>query len=311
MFAFFNPFDFNDPISYAVPGFVILVVTEWYLRRKRNMAPMDYGDAAASIGLGLGAVVIELGVKAVFIGVYLWLYQFRIFDNLGPATVEGFADINWHLAHWWVWVIVFFADDFTFYWHHRLSHEIRILWAAHINHHSSQQYNLATALRQSWTEYLYKNIWWIWMPLVGFHPLMIMTMSAINLIYQFWTHTELVGKLGFFEKIFNTASHHRVHHASDIKYLDKNYAGILIIWDKMFGTFQEEEETPNYGITSNIHTNNLLKITFHEVINIIHDVKKADKFTDKLKYIFYAPGWSADGNDQRAKTLQKKMLKNS
>jgi sterol desaturase/sphingolipid hydroxylase (fatty acid hydroxylase superfamily) len=305
----FNPFDFNDPVTYAIPGFVLLIVLEWFIRRRMKMREMDYKEAAASIGMGLVSVVVDLGVKAVAIGFFLWLYQFRLFDTLGPSDVSGFFDLQWHKAHWWVWIIAFFADDFTFYWHHRLSHEIRMLWATHINHHSSQQYNLATALRQSPAEYLYKKIWWIWMPLLGFHPFMILILMQISLIYQFWIHTETINKLGFLEKIFNTPSHHRVHHASDVEYLDKNYAGVLIIWDRLLGTFREEKQRPNYGITKNINTYNLAKITFHEAIALWNDMKRADNVKDKFKYLFYAPGWSHDGIDQRARTLQKKMQK--
>jgi len=147
------------------------------------------------------------------------------------------------------------------------------------------------------------------MALLGFHPLMILTLHQLNLIYQFLPHTETVKHLPkWYEFIFNSPAHHRVHHSSEIKYLDKNYAGVFIIWDRIFGTFREEDEGfPVYGITTNIHTNNLLKITFHEVVNIVNDVKRAPTFKDKLHYIFNAPGWSHDGEDQRAKKLQKKI----
>ncbi len=305
----FNPFDFNDPVTYAIPGFIILIITEWYLRRKRKLEEMDYRLSASSIGMGLVSVVVDIGVKAVAIGFFIWLYQFRLFDNLGPATIEGFFDLEWHKAHWWVWILCFFADDFTFYWHHRLSHEIRVLWTAHINHHSSVQYNFSTALRQSPKEYLYKKIWWIWMPLLGFHPLMILTCMQISLIYQFVLHTELVGKLGFLEWFMNTPSHHRVHHGSDIAYLDKNYAGVFIIWDRLFGTFQKEEFKPQYGITKNIDSYNLIDITFHEFIALSRDVKNAKTWKHKLGFIFHSPGWNPYGADQRAKTLQKTSKK--
>lgn len=306
----FNPFDFNDPVTYFIPGFVLLIILEWSIRRRMKLKQMDYKEAAASIGMGLIAVVVDLGVKAVAIGFFIWLYQFRIFDNLGPENVAGFLDLEWHKQHWWVWILAFFADDFTFYWHHRLSHEIRVLWATHVNHHSSQEYNLAVALRQSSTEYLYKKVWWIWMPLLGFHPFMILTLMQISLIYQFWIHTETINKLGFFEKFMNTPSHHRVHHASNIEYLDKNYAGVLIIWDRLFGTFKEEMHRPTYGITKNINTYNLWKISFHEFQSLYNDLKHTDKWSDKLKLIFYSPGWSPNGEDQRASTLQKNLYKN-
>ena len=245
--------------------------------------------------MGLGSLVIDILTKGLALGTYTILYQYRLFD------------IGWH---WWAWVLILFADDITFYFHHRLSHEVRILWAAHVNHHSSTTLNLATALRQSWGEQFYKYIWWLWMPLVGFNPLMMLMMMSFSLIYQYWVHTELIKRLPrWYEFIFNTPSHHRVHHASNIRYLDQNHAGILIIWDRMFGTFSPEmdNEKPVYGITKNINTYNLFKIAGHEFVDVYHDVKRAHKFTDKLKYIFYPPGWSHDGPDLRAKTLRKNL----
>jgi sterol desaturase/sphingolipid hydroxylase (fatty acid hydroxylase superfamily) len=311
-FSLFNPLDFNDPVTYAIPGFVLIIVAEFYFYlRKRNKLTKDYlKDASASIGLGLGSLVIDLGTKAVAVGYLLWFYQFRIFDNLGPASVSEFASWAWQKSHIWVWVIALFMQDFAFYWHHRLSHEIRLLWAAHINHHSSTNLNFAVALRQSWLELLYKDMWYIPLALIGIHPLMILTMHQFNLIYQFLTHTEAIRRMPkWFEFIFNTPSHHRVHHSSNIKYLDKNYAGIFIIWDRLLGTFtQEEEQEPCvYGITKNIHTYNLFKITFHELQAIIKDVQNAPNLKSKIQYIFNAPGWSHTGDDQRAKTLQKKL----
>jgi sterol desaturase/sphingolipid hydroxylase (fatty acid hydroxylase superfamily) len=247
--------------------------------------------------MGLGSLVINILMKALAFAGYSFLYQYRLFD------------LGWH---WWVWILILFADDFTFYWHHRLSHEIRILWAAHVQHHSSQTLNLATALRQSWTELLYKYFWWFWLPLVGFHPLMILMMMSVSLIYQFWPHTELVGKLPrWYEFLFNTPSHHRVHHASNIRYLDRNHAGILMIWDRMFGTFAEEDlkEKPIYGITTNITSLNPLVIVSHEYKNIWIDFKRARTFGDKIRYLFLPPGWSHDGTDQRAKTLRNNLNK--
>ena len=233
-------------------------------------------------------------MKLLAFGAYTFLHQFAIFE------------IGWQ---WWAWIILLFADDFTFYWHHRLSHEIRVLWAAHINHHSSQKMNLGTALRQSWVEQLYKYMWWLWLPLIGFDPLMILVMMSISLIYQFFLHTELVFKFPKpIEFFFNTPSHHRAHHAVNPRYLDQNHAGILIIWDRMFGTFAEEveDDLPVYGITNNIDSHNLLHIAMHEYQNLWQDVKKAPKFSDKLKYIFYPPGWSHDGKDNTSVTIRKK-----
>ncbi len=307
----FNPLDFNDPITYAVPGFIIFVLAEFFLfyRKKYTLTTAHYKDAVASLSLGIGSAILDLGIKAIAIGYLLWFYQFRIFDNFGPSSVAEFASLEWHKQHWYIWILGFFLQDFTFYWYHRFAHEIRLFWAAHVNHHSSEYMHYSTALRQSWLELLFKDAFYIPMALLGFHPLMILTLHQLNLIYQFLPHTETIKHLPkWYEFIFNSPAHHRVHHSSEIKYLDKNYAGVLIIWDRIFGTFRNEDEGfPIYGITTNIKTNNVLKITFHEVIDLAKDVKRAPKFSDKLNYIFQSPGWSHDGIDQRAKTLQKDL----
>lgn len=283
----------NVILAYSIPIFAVLIAIEAFISYKENKELYVGKDFLASISMGIGAVIIGAGMKTLAFIFYTFLYQFKNFD-IG--------------TQWWAWVLLFFADDFTFYWHHRLSHEVRLLWAAHINHHSSVKMNLGTALRQSWAELLYKYIWWSWLPIVGFAPIMIFAMQTISLVYQFFQHTELVKKLPKpIEFIFNTPSHHRVHHGSNIKYLDQNHAGVLIIWDKIFKTFQKEEEKPVYGITTNINTYNPLKIASHEFITLCKDVKKAPGLANKLKYIFYAPGWSHNGIDLRAKTLRKNI----
>ena len=168
----------------------------------------------------------------------------------------------------WAWIAIFFLDDFTYYWFHRVSHECRFWWAAHVNHHSSQEYNLSTAVRQSWTSVIV-GTWTPWIPLalLGFPPAMILAQQGFNLFYQFWIHTEVVRRMpAWFEYLFNTPSHHRVHHASNPRYLDRNYAGVLMVWDRLFGTFVEErdEEPARYGIMKNIETYNPIRIAFHE-----------------------------------------------
>jgi sterol desaturase/sphingolipid hydroxylase (fatty acid hydroxylase superfamily) len=283
----------EDPTVYFIPGFVALILLEiWLGYREQRNVHKDVKDSAASIGMGIGSLVIGVGVKTLAFGIFMFLYQYRIFD-LGPAK-------------WYAWVLLFFADDLSFYWHHRLSHQVRILWAAHVNHHSSVNYNLAVALRQSWTEILYKYTFWMWLPLVGFHPVMILTMMSISLIYQFWVHTETIGRLGFLEWFMNTPSHHRVHHASNTRYLDRNHAGILIIWDRLFGTFEPETEKVKYGLTSNIHTYNLLEIAFHEYRNIYRDIKRAPALGDKLRYLIMPPGWSHDGSTLTSDQLRER-----
>lgn len=287
----------NKILAISIVVFFILISIEAiidYRQKKQLYATKDF---FASISMGFGSLFVGGTMKFLALLVYTFLYQFRLFD-LG--------------SEWWVWVLIFFADDFTFYWHHRLSHEVRVLWAAHVNHHSSVRMNLGTALRQSWAEQLYKYVWWLWLPLVGFAPIMIIVMQTISLVYQFFQHTELIRKLPKpIEWIFNTPSHHRVHHGSNIKYLDQNHAGILIIWDRLFNTFQEEEEQVKYGITVNIDSYNPFKIASHEYISLFKDVNRAKSLGDKLKYLFMPPGWSHDGEDQRARTLRKNIVNNA
>lgn len=288
---------FTDDVTvYFVPGFIVLIALELYISYRNKLKIHEPKDSVASIGMGIGSLIIGFGVKFAAFGLFLYLYQFDVFG------------LKQHLGmdKWYAWLLLLFADDFSFYWHHRLSHHIRILWAAHINHHSSVNYNLAVALRQSWTEILYKYVFWMWLPLIGFHPIMIFTMMGISLLYQFWVHTKTIKRLGPLEWIMNTPSHHRVHHASNVRYLDRNHAGIFIIWDRLFGTFQEEldEDPAIYGITSNIHTYNLFKIAFHEYQNILKDVRDAPDLKSKLAYMFAPPGWSHDGRSKTSDQLR-------
>lgn len=289
-----NPFEIDPVIGFAIPVFLVFIGIEILIRRQQHLEGYDAPDAWASLAMGVGSAIINLGTKTLAFMAMIWLYSHRVFD-IG--------------ADWWAWLLLFFCEDFTFYLHHRSCHEIRLFWAAHVNHHSSQQYNLAIALRQSWGELIHKYFWWMWLPFIGFHPLMVITMMTISLIYQFFQHTEVLDRLPKpIEFIFNTPSHHRVHHASNVRYLDRNHAGILIIWDRLFGTFEEEkkdEEAVIYGITTNIHTNNPFKIATHEYAAMFRDVAKAPGLKAKLGYIFGPPGWSHDGSTQTAKQMRE------
>ncbi|MCB9257179.1 MAG: sterol desaturase family protein [Chitinophagales bacterium] len=285
----------NIVLAYSIPIFALLIIVEFALSAYQKKDLYYLKDTASSLAMGFGSLFFGATMKFLALLFYTFLYQYRIFE------------IGWQ---WWAWILIFFADDFTFYWHHRLSHEVRILWAAHVNHHSSVKMNLGTALRQSWAEQIYKYLWWSWLPLVGFNPLMIFTMQTISLVYQFFQHTEYLRKLPKpIEWFFNTPSHHRVHHGSNIRYLDQNHAGILIIWDRLFGSFQEEldEEKVVYGITSNINSYNPFVIASHEFVALAKDVKNAPGLKNKIKYLFMPPGWSHNGPDLRAKTLRKQL----
>ncbi len=285
----------GEVVQYAIPIFFILIIVESYIIYKDEREILNLKDSMSSITMGLGSVLFNLIAKVLYFLLFMYLYNhFKIFEI-------GYQ--------WWAWLILLFADDFSFYWHHRMSHQVRILWAAHSVHHSSEYYNLSTALRQSWTEWSYKYMFWIWLPILGFHPLMIFTMMSISLIYQFFLHTEKVNKLGFLEIFMNTPSHHRVHHGSNVLYLDKNHAAIFIIWDKMFGTFQAEleEEKVIYGLTDNIKTYQPIKIAFIEYLRIYKSVfQKGVSFKNVFQYLINPPGWSHDGSSKTTKELQDK-----
>jgi sterol desaturase/sphingolipid hydroxylase (fatty acid hydroxylase superfamily) len=290
--------EFDNPVIYAIPFFLLLTGIESYINYKERKNFYELKDSLASISMGIGSLFIDIVFKSfAFIAFSFLFTEYGFFKEQLSWTIIG-------------WILLFFLDDFTFYWHHRLSHEIRILWAAHVNHHSSVQYNLSTAVRQSWTEVAYKYIFYLWLPLLGFDPIMILTQISINLIFQFWIHTKMIKKMpAWFEYIFNTPSHHRAHHASNVQYLDKNHAGTLIIWDRMFGTFMPEKEEVVYGITNNIKSYNPLKIASHEFSSLWKDFNRSKSLSHKLKYIFYPPGWSHDKSSFTAKEMLKNLNK--
>ena len=277
-------------VQYAVPIFIVLVTVEILLFARGligvhgSRLRYDVKDTAASLAMGTGQTASgALVFGFVLSGAYM-LHEYALFD------------LGWS---WWVLILCFFIEDLSFYWSHRLSHEIRWFWASHVVHHSSQHYNLSTALRQNWTD-MATGAWIFYIPiiLIGFPIEMILMFRGASSIYQFWIHTESVPKLGLIEKVMNTASHHRVHHATNPEYLDRNHAGVLIIWDKLFGTFVEErEDVPiRYGIVKNIGTFNPLKIAFHEWVALIGDAVRAPGLKAKLGYIFGPPGWCHDGS---------------
>ena len=281
-------------ILYAVPFFAISILVEGIFLYREQRERIDIKDSFTSVALGFGNLFSGLITKTIMAVIFWYLY-----DNFHIFTLDGSA--------WWMWVLAFFADDFSYYWFHREAHLIRYFWASHKVHHSSEKYNLATAVRQTWTGNItFSYIFYLWMPIIGFHPIVILVMQQVSLLYQYWIHTETIGKMWRpFEYIFNTPSHHRAHHGSDVKYLDKNYAGIMIIWDRMFGTFIEETDRPTYGLVENVNTNNPVKIAFGEWIDMGKDVISNPKHT--LNYIFGRPGWSHDGSRKTAREMQKEL----
>ena len=291
--------NFPPVIIYAIPFFVLAMLLEFFVASTKNIKSYTAKDAFSSIAMGLGNVFIGFVSKLfVFAALYYVYENFRVFTI--PIT-------------WWSFIILIFLDDFSYYWFHRTSHENRFFWASHVVHHSSKHYNLSTALRQTWTGSFYSFIFWLWLPLIGFHPGMIIFQMSISLLYQFWIHTELIQKMPkWIELFFNTPSHHRVHHGSNPIYLDKNHAGILIIWDKLFGTFQPElkSEKVQYGLVVNIKTYNPIFIAFNEWGALFKDLNtKNISVKDRIKYLYKPPGWKHDGTGKLSTDLKEEWLK--
>jgi len=290
-----DPAQASNLILYAIPAFVIAVVVEaLWARRHRDDAQIrgyELRDSAASMTMGLLNVIILGFSKLLWIPFYTWLYQHRVAD-IGTA--------------WWTWIVLLLGEDLCYYWFHRVHHEVRLLWACHVNHHSSQRFNLSTALRQPLLTPLSEPIFWAPLPLIGFPPWMVLLAQTWSLFYQFWIHTEAVDRLGPLEWFMNTPSHHRVHHGKNVPYLDKNHGGIFIIWDRLFGTFAPETEHVAYGLTKDIQTFNPLRIGFHEFAAIGRDVVRTPGLGAKLGYLLAPPGWSHDGSSQTATQLQRR-----
>ena len=278
---------FPDMVDLAIPFFLVTLLAEACLSWFRSDIDYELKDTLASLSMGIGNVLVGSTVGVIVYYAYVFVYGFRIFD-LGYA--------------WWVFPLCFFAEDFAYYWFHRIGHESRWFWASHVIHHSSQKYNLSTALRQTWTSSITMNfIFHLPLLLLGFPPPMVFFFQGLSLVYQYWIHTEAIGKMPrWFEAVANTPSHHRVHHATNPRYLDANYAGVLIVWDRLMGTFvaEREDERPAYGIVKNLDTYNPLRIAFHEWAAIARDVTSTRNPAEIRKYLFGPPGWSPDGSRQ-------------
>ncbi|WP_017672436.1 sterol desaturase family protein [Blastomonas sp. AAP53] len=285
--------DLPNPTELAIPAFVLLILIEIWWVRGRDARAYEPRDTLTSLALGLGSTVAGALTGGLALLIAFQVYEHRIFD------------IGWA---WWAWPIAFVVDDFAYYWVHRLGHRVRWMWAAHVIHHSSQHYNLSTALRQTWTGFFTPGLL-VGLPMfwLGFHPLMIAFCGGINLIYQFWIHTEAVKRLPrWFEAVMNTPSHHRVHHAINPRYLDSNYAGVFIIWDRMFGTFvpERDDEPIRYGIVKQLGSFNLIWAAFHEWVGIARDMWSAPGLSNKLGYLLRPPGWSHDGSRETSDTIK-------
>ena len=286
----FNP----DLLLHAAPAMVLLAISEFILMNHEQRSKETKQNLLNSYMLAAGFLTVTATMKTVPFLLYTWLYQFRLFDL--------------ELAAWWVIILCIACDDFTCYWSHRMTHSVRFFWASHLVHHSSETYNLTSGSRQSWVGvYTGSFLLWAWLPLIGFSPEMILYVKSISTIYQFFLHTEAIKKFpAWVEFVFNTPSHHRVHHSSDLENLDMNNGAMLIIWDRLFGTFREEMTlNHHYGLCKKIEDPTPISINFKEFSDIIRDVKKVRSLKHKFMYVFGAPGWSHDGSTKTAKQLRK------
>jgi len=290
---------YPDVVQWAVPFFIAAILIEllWIVLRGKG-GRYETRDAVTSLVMGAGNVASGIALGFIAWGFFIWLWALTPLD-LGSS--------------WWIVAFCFVLDDLRYYWVHRFGHRIRWVWASHVNHHSSQHYNLTTALRQTWT-YTFTFMMVVRAPLIllGFHPAMVLFCGGLNLIYQFWIHTEAIGKLPkWVEAVMNTPSHHRAHHGRNPRYLDCNYAGVFIIWDRMFGTFvpELEEDRVDYGLVHNLGTFNPLRVAFHEWVGIFKDMtQRGLTLRQRLMYAIAPPGWSHDGSRQTSEGIKASHL---
>jgi len=282
-----------DPVKLAIPAFVVLIMLEMALVRRRGVGRYDWRDAGVSLTLGLGSTVAGLAFGGAIFALMLWLERFALFDI-------PFA--------WWAFILCFVLDDLAYYAFHRSAHRVRWFWASHVVHHSSQHYNLTTALRQTWTGFFSLGfIWRLPLVLIGFPTEMVLFVAGLNLVYQFWIHTEQVGRMPrWFEAVMNTPSHHRVHHGINPRYLDRNYAGVFIVWDRMFGTFEAErdDEPVRYGIVKNLPVLNPLWAAVHEWAGIARDLAGARSLREVAGFVLGPPGWRPEGGGETADAIR-------
>lgn len=267
-----------DYIAMAGPVFFVLIVVEMFVAYRRGVSYYRVNDAINDISTGLLMQLTVLFAKGLLIAGYLGIYEsFRLFE--------------FEANHAGTWIACFFAVDLAYYWFHRLSHEINFLWAAHVVHHQSEDYNLAVALRQSTLQPFFGSFFYWPLALIGLPPLVFITCSSFNTLYQFWLHTQAIGTLGPLEEVLVTPSHHRVHHGRNPIYLDRNHGGTFIIWDRLFGTFERERETVVYGITTPLESWNPIWANLHYWVDLFRTAIATRRPIDKLRTFVAPPGW--------------------
>lgn len=264
-------------LLYYFAGALIVVELLWLAYRRRLNKPRIL-EMLASYSPFIPAIIVEALTVTALIALYYAVY------NLVPWEIPVTA---------WSVLLAVLLVDFVYYWEHRWAHNIRVLWALyHSVHHSSSDYNLGTAFRVSFVDQFFSPLFYLPLVALGFHPALVLSGLVFMLAYQTWIHTEMIGKLGWLEKILNTPSHHRVHHGSDSKYLDRNYGAILIVWDRLFGTYQVEEERPVYGLTQPLNSVNPFRVHFQEAVKLVRDLKGARSARELCEFLFKRPDWA-------------------
>ncbi len=269
--------DMIDMFNTVIIGFAFIGIGYDFLNKKRR----EYKEVGANILIGIGNIILSTVLFSLIFIVTLYMAEQVAFWQI---PVNGYT-----------WVLAILAADLSYYWMHRIEHKVRFLWAFHSVHHSSKEFDLTTSLRLAWFEGLIEWLFFIPMILIGFDLVQAIVSILVVIAYQTWIHTEHIGKLGVLDHIFNTPSVHRVHHGSNPQYIDKNFAGIFILWDKLFGTYQKEEEKVIYGLMQNIDTKNPISINFYEWKEMFKDMSKAEAFGDKIRLMLKPPGWRVKG----------------
>ena len=267
----------NEIYAIGAPIVLAMIFFEILVSNFQNQNFYKRSDTLCTIGLLLGNIIVAFAIKGTVLAFHIYLYQFRAFDFVNQIPI------------WALWIITFISIDLVFYIYHRMSHRIRFLWAIHLSHHSSEEMNFAVSFRQAWFGPISKIPFFIVLPLLGFDPTIVAVAGVISTLWGIVGHTQVIGKLGPLEWIFNTPSHHRVHHGSNKQYIDKNYGNLLIIWDRMFGTFEPEEEEVKFGLVNNVNTFNPVKVTFIAWMSMINELKQKNSLSEVIKVIFGPP----------------------
>ncbi|MGB3775286.1 MAG: sterol desaturase family protein [Leeuwenhoekiella sp.] len=304
--------DFTNPLIYGVPCFLGLILVELTYSKSHDDGKhlYEWKDLGSSFAMGLGSAILSPLAKTIS-AILIFNVVYELFNPLVEGVRTNIFGWDAFGYAWYIWLLCMLADDLSYYWFHRENHMVRFLWAAHIVHHSSDNFNLGTAIRNGWFTIFYKPLFYMWIPALGFPVEMLVVCLGIEALWQFQLHSQYIPKMGFLERILNTHTMHQVHHARNIEYMDKNHGGILNVFDRIFGTWKELDEDINieYGVTKPPNSYNPYVILTHEYKDIWKDMKRSPNWYHKFMYAFGPPGWSHDGSSMTIKQQRREMRK--